>query len=905
VVRWRTKLERVVKLQKGLLLLDQADLPDFALRNDATAGLAKYRDDVGSDGEDVKRWQEKLDAARDEIAIEREALGELDKATVVTVAMADRLDPLLQKFAKLVDAAKDDDVVRWQGKLDQGKSRTGLLRAGLAVLDDPKSVLSEAVLARLDGDLASLKAIVGEQDPGVRGWSAKLAAGRENINRLRKNLGRLDGVEWATTSLQAALSADLKTFATLVDANDPDLKKWTRKIEDSLARLKSLRTSLARLDQPANLTIDEQKVAGDQLSAFRALVSPDDGQLQAWSARMRAEASNLGTLQDELKRLDRPERMTVIELDATTKALTALVALGGIPETQRVVAEHRLQEERRKLNELREYLHSHQLGDLVDQELADNLTMLAHLAGEQDVDVKHWRTRVDEYSRLRTALQPLDAAASPPEHADQLLKDFALIVGKQSIEVRRWAAKLERIATLRQALAPLERQAPLPENAAASVAALIVEVGEKDPEAKRWAAKVARVGSLFSALDGELMGAYVLPSASPKQSNELVELIGLGDEHAAGLATRVAVLAGPGKPAWAAEYGRDEYGPFADLTIKGVTQRFRYVPSGTYVMGSPEDEPGRDKDETRVRVTLTHSFWMADSECTQGFWQQVAGRDNSRFTGLERPVERVSWEDCKAFCITLSKEVPGLRARLPTEAEWEYACRAGVEGPYPGAQGEIAGDKLDILAWFDKDSTVSWFGKDLRSTHVVKGKGSNRIGLCDMLGNVWEWCEDRYGSYSPTAVTDPIGNEQETRVARGGSFGDSAAKVRAANRLAVRQDMRTLYLGMRLVLAVDWPPGQEPRAASAAASEVPVVAPRAQISASSVPAATGSSAPVPPAARPVVQAPAPAPAPAAPAAKAPAPPIAAPPATTPAASAASTKAPAGQAAPAVPAKVTP
>jgi formylglycine-generating enzyme required for sulfatase activity/tRNA A-37 threonylcarbamoyl transferase component Bud32/succinate dehydrogenase flavin-adding protein (antitoxin of CptAB toxin-antitoxin module) len=912
VVRWRTKLDRVVALRNSLLRLDQDGLPEFALRTDTTADLAKYREDVGSEGEDVKRWQEKLDAALREIASEREALGELDKAPVVTVAMAERLDPLLQKFAKLVDAAKDDDVARWQGKLELGKSRTGQLRASLAALDDPKTVLSEAALARLDGDLASLKAIVGDQDPGVRGWAARITAGHENISRLRLNLRRLDGVEWATTSLQAALSADLKTFAALVDANDPDLKKWNRKIEDSLARLKSLRLSLARLDQPANLTVDEQKVAGDQLSAFRALVSPDDGQLQAWSARMRAEATNLGTLEEELKRLDRPERLTVSELDVTTKALNALVKLGGIPENQRVVAEHRLQEERRKLDELRQYLHSHQLGDLVDQELADNLTLLARLAGEQDEDVKHWRIRVDEYLRLRTALQPLDAAASPPEHADQLLKDYAVIVGKQSVEVRRWGTKLERIAALRQALSVLDHQAPLPENAPASVSALLVEVGDKDPEAKRWAAKVARVGTLFSALDGELQGAYVLPPSAPKQSNELVALVGLGDERAAAIATRVAVLAGPGKPGWAADYSRDEYGPFADLTIKGVTQRFRYVPSGTFMMGSPEDEPGRDKDETRVRVTLTHSFWMADSECTQGFWQQVAGRDNSRFTGLERPVERVSWEDCKAFCITLSKEVPGLRARLPTEAEWEYACRAGVDGPYPGSQGEVASDKLDVLAWFDKDSTVSWFGKDLRSTHVVKGKGSNRIGLCDMLGNVWEWCEDRYGSYAPTAVTDPIGNERETRVARGGSFGDSATKVRAASRLAVRQDMRTLYLGMRLVLAVDWPPGQEPRAASAAASEIPVVAPRAPISTSSVPATTAAS--VAPAPKPVAPAPAPAPAIApapapAPAAKAvapaPAPASASAPATPPAPAKASTS-PAAPAAPAlVPAKTTP
>ena len=331
----------------------------------------------------------------------------------------------------------------------------------------------------------------------------------------------------------------------------------------------------------------------------------------------------------------------------------------------------------------------------------------------------------------------------------------------------------------------------------------MVEVGTQEPQAKRWLIKIQRVRELIASLEKDLANAYVLPESSSKQSVELVSLVGLADEQVAHLATRVAVLTGPGRPAWASAAGRDEFGLWADLTITGVTQRFRYIPAGTFVMGSPESEYGHERDETQVRVTLTQSFWLADTECTQGFWTTVAGIDDSRFKGQESPVERVSWNDAKAFCVALSTQVPDLRARLPTEAEWEYACRAGVSGAYISHLGAVETDKLDVIAWFVGTTTT---------TQGVKRRFGNALALFDMHGNVWEWCEDRYGTYSPTAVSDPVGREQETRVARGGSWGDRPDRLRAANRLAVRPDMRTLYLGMRLALAVDWPVGQDPTA---------------------------------------------------------------------------------------------
>jgi formylglycine-generating enzyme required for sulfatase activity len=412
-----------------------------------------------------------------------------------------------------------------------------------------------------------------------------------------------------------------------------------------------------------------------------------------------------------------------------------------------------------------------------------------------------WRGRVSDYERLHAILITLDQPAPLPEDATKALNAFAAIVGPTAADVLRWRAKLAHVASLRERLAPLDRVEPLPENALDDAQALVGYVGAQEPQAKKWLAKVQRVGELTAKLEQELAHAYVLPEASPKQSAELVSLVGTQDEHVAALVTRVAVLVGPGRPAWATAAGRDEFGLWAEITKKGIIQRLRYVPAGTFLMGSPENEYGHERDETQVRVKLTQSFWLADTECTQELWLAVTGADDSRFRGLENPVERISWNDAKNFCAELSTEFPGLRARLPTEAEWEYSCRAGVAGPFVSYLGAVETNKLD---------TIAWFAGTANSTQGVKRRFGNALALFDMQGNVWEWCEDRYGTYSPTTITDPVGREQETRVARGGSWGDRPDRLRAANRLAVRPDMRTLYLGMRFAVAVDWPQGRDP-----------------------------------------------------------------------------------------------
>ncbi|MBI4566987.1 MAG: formylglycine-generating enzyme family protein [Planctomycetes bacterium] len=235
------------------------------------------------------------------------------------------------------------------------------------------------------------------------------------------------------------------------------------------------------------------------------------------------------------------------------------------------------------------------------------------------------------------------------------------------------------------------------------------------------------------------------------------------------------------------------------------------------MMGSPENEPGRDGDEgPRHRVTLK-SFLIGKYEVTQRQWQAVMGNNPSHFknAGLDAPVEQVSWDACKHFC-----EKTGLR--LPSEAEWEYACRAGTTTAiYTGAltiKGERNGPELDDIAWYSGNSGVTYEGgydssawierqhNHTRSgTHPVGQKKPNAWGLHDTLGNVWEWCEDTlYASYNgaPTDGSAWISNESGYRVVRGGSWYDYARNLRAADRPGGAPGYRYYSSGFRASASV-------------------------------------------------------------------------------------------------------
>jgi len=245
---------------------------------------------------------------------------------------------------------------------------------------------------------------------------------------------------------------------------------------------------------------------------------------------------------------------------------------------------------------------------------------------------------------------------------------------------------------------------------------------------------------------------------------------------------------------WAVEWGEDQHGMFMGFGVGEVVQRLRYIPPGRFLMGSPEDELGRlEREGPQHEVELSEGYWLADTPCTQALWEAVMGQNPSRFVDPKNPVERVSWDDCQEFLRRLKEQVPGLNARLPSEAEWEYACR----GETGGATwvGELDGDEtatvLDPIAWY--------IGNSEDRTHPVGRKTANPFGLYDMLGNVWEWCQDVYGPYSAAAQEDTTGpTVGSDRVNRGGSWCSVAGLVRAANRDWLSPDIRDGYLGFRL-----------------------------------------------------------------------------------------------------------
>ena len=218
---------------------------------------------------------------------------------------------------------------------------------------------------------------------------------------------------------------------------------------------------------------------------------------------------------------------------------------------------------------------------------------------------------------------------------------------------------------------------------------------------------------------------------------------------------------------------------------------FVLIEPGTFEMGSPETEAGRFDDEGPVHtVTLSQPFYLGKYEVTQEQWQAVMGNNPSDFSGCGSncPVENVSWEDAQEFIVRLNRNEGVNMYRLPTEAEWEYAARAGTQTAYHF--GDDA-DQLGAYAWYNENSD--------RETHPVGQKQPNGWGLYDMLGNVWEWTAGWYGPYSAGSVTDPRGpSTGARRVARGGSWSYYARYCRAANRSRDSPGFRNISLGFRL-----------------------------------------------------------------------------------------------------------
>jgi sulfatase modifying factor 1 len=251
-------------------------------------------------------------------------------------------------------------------------------------------------------------------------------------------------------------------------------------------------------------------------------------------------------------------------------------------------------------------------------------------------------------------------------------------------------------------------------------------------------------------------------------------------------------------PEWASAWGEDAYGRYAEIQVQGITQRFRWIVPGTFWMGSPEDEAGREDSEAIHPVTLSQGFWLADSTVAQGLFEAVMGTNPSRFTDDARlPVETVSWDDAIAFCAALNRRVPGLEAGLPSEAQWEYACRAGTPTTRPFSFGDtITPEQVNYNGNYPYGNGKKGLYRE--RTVPVGSLPPNAWGLHEMHGNLWEWCSDWFGPYSVN-TRDPEGPaEGSSRVLRGGSWIGSAVGARSAQRGAIDPGSRGGGVGFRL-----------------------------------------------------------------------------------------------------------
>jgi formylglycine-generating enzyme required for sulfatase activity len=270
-------------------------------------------------------------------------------------------------------------------------------------------------------------------------------------------------------------------------------------------------------------------------------------------------------------------------------------------------------------------------------------------------------------------------------------------------------------------------------------------------------------------------------------------------------------------PAWAWEWGEDRYDPWCMFRVKGVGQRLRWISPGRFMMGSPPEEVGRivsANEGPQRTMRIPEGFWLFETPCTQALWEAVMGENPSRFRSPTRPVEQVSWNDCQAFVERLNGMLEGLVLSLPSETQWEYACRAGTTSATYAGDLEILGENnaplLDGIAWYGGNCGVDYElaeGFDISSypekqydlktggTHPVGGKAPNAWGLFDMLGNVWQWCLDEHRGDSH--VLRRVGSASTHRIVRGAAWSVPARYVRAAFRDWLDPAIGANYLGFR------------------------------------------------------------------------------------------------------------
>lgn len=271
--------------------------------------------------------------------------------------------------------------------------------------------------------------------------------------------------------------------------------------------------------------------------------------------------------------------------------------------------------------------------------------------------------------------------------------------------------------------------------------------------------------------------------------------------------TQVEVMKNVGQPnrlSCASSFGEDQYGFWSDVVHKESVQRFRWVCAGTFLMGCADNEPECIQSvEVQHEVTLTKGFWISDTTVTQKLWQEFVGSNPSRFKGSDLPVDSISWDDASEFLEKLKERLDQPLVSLPTEAQWEYACRAGASTPF--SFGEyVTSEQVNCDGTLPYNNSPT--SEDRRTTIDAKTLPPNSWGLYGMHGNVWEWCLDWYeDDYSKLSSIDPQGASLGyARSLRGGSWFYGAQHCRSSTRGHDAPDSPGILLdyGFRVVINI-------------------------------------------------------------------------------------------------------
>lgn len=227
--------------------------------------------------------------------------------------------------------------------------------------------------------------------------------------------------------------------------------------------------------------------------------------------------------------------------------------------------------------------------------------------------------------------------------------------------------------------------------------------------------------------------------------------------------------------------------------------KFVWIPPGTFMMGSAKTEKERKDDEIQHRVTLTRGYYMGVYTVTQAQWTQIMGKNPSKFDGANLPVEQVDWNECQEFLKKL-RELDKKPYRLPTEAQWEYACRAGTTTPFYFGQ-TLTTDQANFNGKYTYGDGKKGIYRE--KTMPVGSFPPNAWGLYDMHGNVWQWCQDMFDNYPKESVVDPLGTTGENRVIRGGSWIDNPLECRSAYRGGSKPTLRHSLVGFRVCFSIE------------------------------------------------------------------------------------------------------